>query len=148
MTRYPRLHRSLILLGAIQSFVLGAALLLDGAFTLSLFLRPETLQQLGFGSTVTSNPVAGALSSFAGALILFYAFVMVAVSLRFDRRSIRVKACGELVSGALFLWIVFFHHEIFRLLLLVPLTIQHAVVGTTYFLTTRGENSQSEPEKI
>ena len=93
----------------------------------------------GFGSSTESGRSIGSiidpLLSFVGSLLVFYAFVIGAVAVCFDRHSIRIKGYGELLSGGLFLWIAFTYRE-YLVVTLILLGIQHFAVGITYLITT------------
>ena len=77
----------------------------------------------------------GLLLLFVGSLLVFYAFVMGAVAVCFNRHSIRIKGYGELLSGGLFLWVAFTYRE-YLVVTLILLAVQHFAVGITYLITT------------
>ena len=128
MTNYPRLHRALVLLGAIQSLLVGLALLISPASVLALVFTADSTQIL----TIHQVEI---LLSLVGVLLIFYAFVMFCVAICFDNKSIRVKAGGELISGVLFLWLAVTYSK-FLVITLMLLAFQHIAVGLTYLVTT------------
>ena len=135
MTRYPRLHRALVGLGAVQSLLLGFALMVSPSLALALFLSPIAVADIAAESGLTIGSIIDLLLSFVGSLLIFYAFVMGAVAVRFDRHSIRIKGYGELLSGGLFLWVAFAYRE-YLIVTLILLAVQHFAVGITYLITT------------
>ncbi len=135
MTRYPRLHRALVSLGAAQSLLLGFVLIVSPSLALALFLSPIAVAYIAAESGLTIGSIIDLLLSFVGSLLIFYAFVMGAVAVRFDRHSIRIKGYGELLSGGLFLWVAFTYRE-YLVVTLILLAIQHFAVGFTYLVTT------------
>lgn len=135
MTDFPKLHRMLVGLGAIQSFLVGFLLLFAQPLALSLFLSHNaaaTLLDLPNQAAV----IIALILSFVGGLLIFYGFVMVAVALRFDNRSIRTKGYGELISGGLFLWLYILYRD-YLVITLALLSTQHILVGFTYYATTK-----------
>jgi hypothetical protein len=135
MTRYPRLHRALVGLGAAQSLLLGFVLIVSPSLALALFLSPNAVADITVESGLSIGSIIDLLLSFVGSLLIFYAFVMAAVAVCFDRYSIRVKGYGELISGALFVWVAFTYRE-YLIVTLILLATQHLVVGITYLITT------------
>ena len=135
MTRYPRLHRTLVGLGAAQSLLLGFVLIVSPSLALALFLSPNAVADIATESGRSIGSIIDLLLSFVGSLLVFYAFVMGAVAVCFDRHSIRIKGYGELLSGGLFLWIAFTYRE-YLVVTLILLGIQHFAVGITYLITT------------
>jgi hypothetical protein len=135
MTRYPRLHRALVGLGAAQSLLLGFVLIVSPSLALALFLSPNAVADITVESGLSIGSIIDLLLSFVGSLLIFYAFVMAAVAVCFDRCSIRVKGYGELISGALFVWVAFTYRE-YLIVTLILLATQHLVVGITYLITT------------
>jgi hypothetical protein len=140
MTRYPRLHRVLVGLGAIQSLVLGFVLIVFPSLALTLFLSPNAVAAIAAEPGMSIGTIIDLLLSFAGSLLIFYAFVMGAVAVRFDRHSIRFKGYGELLSGGLFLWVAFTYRE-YLVVTLILLAVQHFAVGITYVITTNEKPS-------
>ena len=135
MTYYPRLHRTLVSLGAVQSLLLGFALIVGPSLPLSLFLSSNAVAAIAATSGLLIGSIIDLIFSFVGSLLIFYAFVMGAVAVRFDRHSIRIKGYGELLSGVLFLWVAFSYHE-YLVVTLILLAVQHFAVGITYLITT------------
>ena len=135
MTRYPRLHRTLVGLGAAQSLLLGFVLIVSPSLALALFLSPNAVADIATESGRSIGSIIDPLLSFVGSLLVFYAFVIGAVAVCFDRHSIRIKGYGELLSGGLFLWIAFTYRE-YLVVTLILLGIQHFAVGITYLITT------------
>jgi len=135
MTRYPRLHRALVGLGAAQSFLLGFVLIVFPSQALALFLSPNAVADIAAESGLSVGSIIDLLLSFVGSLLIFYAFVMGAVAVRFDRYSIRIKGYGELLSGGLFLWVAYTYRE-YLVVTLILLAVQHFAVGITYLITT------------
>ncbi len=135
MTRYPRLHRTLVGLGAVQSLLLGFVLIVSPSLALALFLSPNAVAAIAAESGLSVGSIIDLLLSFVGSLLIFYAFVMGAVAVCFDRHSIRVKGYGELYSGVLFLWVAFTYRE-YLIVTLILLAVQHLAVGITYLITT------------
>ena len=135
MTRYPRLHRTLVGLGAVQSLLLGFVLIVSPSLALALFLSPNAVAAIATESGLSIGSIIDLLLAFVGSLLIFYAFVMWAVAVRFDRHSIRIKGYGELLSGGLFLWVAFTYRE-YLVVTLMLLAIQHFAVGITYMMTT------------
>jgi hypothetical protein len=142
MTRYPRLHRTLVGLGAAQSLLLGFVLIVSPSLALALFLSPNAVADIATKSGLSIGSIIDLLLSFVGSLLVFYAFVMGAVAVCFDRHSIRIKGYGELLSGGLFLWIAFTYRE-YLVVTLILLGIQHFAVGITYLITTN-ESANTE----
>ena len=140
MTRYPRLHRTLVGLGAAQSLLLGFVLIASPSLALALFLSPNAVADITAESGLSIGSIIDLLLSFVGSLLIFYAFVMGAVAICFDRYSIRVKGCGELISGVLFVWVAFTYRE-YLIATLILLAVQHLVVGITYLITTNEKPS-------
>jgi len=134
MTNYPRLHRALVSLGAVQSLLVGLVLIVAPSLAMTLLLTPNSATALA-GVTTPTDSIIELLLSFVGSLLIFYAFVMCAVAVRFDRYSIRIKGYGELLSGCLFLWIAISYRE-HLVITLMFLAIQHIAVGITYWATT------------
>ena len=135
MTRYPRLHRALVGLGAAQSLLLGFVLIVSPSLALALFLSPNAVVEIATESGGSIGSIIDLLLSFTGSLLVFYAFVMGAVAVCFDRHSIRIKGYGELLSGGLFLWVAVTYRE-YLVVTLILLAVQHFVVGITYLITT------------
>ena len=135
MTRYPRLHRALVSLGAAQSLLLGFVLIVSPSLALALFLSPNAVADIATESGLSIGSIIDLLLSFVGSLLVFYAFVMGAVAVCFDRHSIRIKGYGELLSGGLFLWVAFTYRE-YLVVTLILLGVQHFAVGITYLITT------------
>jgi hypothetical protein len=140
MTRYPRLHRALVGLGAAQSLLLGFVLIVFPSLALALFLSPNAVADIAVVSGLSTGSIIDLLLSFVGSLLIFYAFVMGAVAVCFDRHSIRIKGYGEILSGGLFLWVAFTYRE-YLLVTLILLAIQHFAVGITYLITTNEKPS-------
>jgi hypothetical protein len=135
MTRYPRLHRTLVGLGAAQSLLLGLVLIVSPSLALALFLSPNAVADIATESGLSIGSIIDLLLAFVGSLLVFYAFVMGAVAVCFDRHSIRIKGYGELLSGGLFLWVAFTYQE-YLVVTLILLGAQHFAVGITYLITT------------
>jgi hypothetical protein len=142
MTHYPRLHRTLVGLGAAQTLLLGFVLIVSPSLALALFLSPNAVAAIEAESGLSIGSIIDLLLSFVGSLLIFYAFVMWAVAVRFDRHSIRIKGYGELLSGGLFLWVAFTYRE-YLVVTLILLAVQHFAVGITYLITTK-ENPSIE----
>ncbi len=140
MTRFPRLHRTLVGLGAAQSLLLGLVLIVSPSLALALFLSPNAVADITAESGLSIRSIIDLLLSFMGSLLIFYAFVMGAVAICFDRHSIRVKGYGELISGVLFVWVAFTYRE-YLIVTLILLAAQHIVVGITYLITTNEKPS-------
>ena len=144
MTNYPRLHRTLVSLGAVQSLLTGLVLIVAPSLALALFLTPDSTTALASMSAPTDS-IIELLLSFVGSLLIFYAFVMGAVAIRFDRTSIRIKGYGELLSGGLFLWMAISYRE-HLVLTMTLLAIQHIAVGIIYWATTTEQPNSSKRE--
>ena len=140
MTHYPRLHRTLVGLGAAQTLLLGFVLIVSPSLALTLFLSPNAVAAIAAESGLSIGSIIDLLLSFVGSLLIFYAFVMGAVAIRFDRHSIRFKGYGELLSGGLFLWVAFTYRE-YLIVTLILLVVQHFAVGITYLITTNEKPS-------
>ena len=140
MTRYPRLHRTLVGLGAAQTLLLGFVLIVSPSLALALFFSPNAVAAIEVESGLSIGSIIDLFLSFVGSLLIFYAFVMWAVAVRFDRHSIRIKGYGELLSGGLFLWVAFTYRE-YLVVTLILLAVQHFAVGITYLITTNEKPS-------
>ena len=140
MTRYPRLHRALVSLGAAQSLLSGVVLIVFPSLALALFLSPNAIADIAVESGLSIGSIIGLLLSFVGSLLIFYAFVMGAVAICFDRHSIRIKGYGEILSGGLFLWVAYTYRE-YLVVTLMLLAVQHLAVGITYLITTHEKPS-------
>ena len=135
MTHYPRLHRTLVGLGAAQSLLLGIVLIVSPSLALAFFLSSTAIAAIAAESGLSIGSIIDLFLAFVGSLLIFYAFVMWAVAVRFDRHSIRIKGYGELLSGGLFLWVAFTYRE-YLIVTLILLAVQHFAVGITYLITT------------
>jgi hypothetical protein len=136
MTRWPRLHRALICLGAIQSAVTGLALIATPMAVATLFLAPAASAAFGMDAPGPPGEARRLMLATVGALLIFYGSVMAALAIRFDARAIRVKGMGEIASGLLFAWLAWRHAELLGPPLAL-LAVQHLVVGPTYLATSR-----------
>lgn len=131
MRNQRTLHIFLINLGAIQSILGGFLLIIKPELVINTFLKRQAATL--FDMTLELNHML--LSTF-GALLIFYGFVMAALAVTFDRRSIRIKAFGELFSALLFIWIAWVYFPLLKPWLAL-LALQHILVGVIYFATAK-----------
>src|SRR5262245_31552376 len=102
MTGWPRLHRALISLGAVQSLATGIALIAVPAVVAELFLAPGAASAFGLDAAGEAGEARRLMLATVGGLLIFYGTVMAALAIRFDVRAIRLKGAGEIASGLLF----------------------------------------------
>lgn len=138
-TRWPTLHRLLISLGAIESVIAGSMLILTPSLVMHALLLPPAAAVLGIQEPGLGQEAHHLLLSTIGALLIFYGFVMAALAVRFDARSLRIKGGGEIFSGILLAWISWSYSSLLEPWLAL-LAAQHIIVGVTYFATTKSLN--------
>lgn len=136
MKNYLKLHVSLINLGAIQSVVGGFLLIIKPDLVISTFLKPRAAATLDMTKISPSFDVLHALFSTIGVLLIFYGSVMAALAVTFDRRSLRIKAFGELFSALHLVWIAWVYFSLLEPWLAL-LAFQHLLVGIIYFATAK-----------
>lgn len=134
-SRWPIMHRLLIAWGAMQSIVAGIMLMLKPSLIINTLLVPSAALVFEIKEVGLSQEVHTLLFSTIGALLIFYGFVMSALVVRFDIKSLRIKGAGEILSGLLFAWISWSYAALLEPWLGL-LAVQHLLVGFTYFATT------------